>query len=42
MVWTGFIWPIAGSCEHDDEFPGSIECYEFLDLMSNYYLASGM
>jgi hypothetical protein len=36
-VWTGFSWlrmgPAVGSCEHGNEFSGSIKSVEFLDQL---------
>jgi len=31
---TGFIGPVAGSCQHSNESSGYIKCGEFLDQMS--------
>jgi hypothetical protein len=40
MVWTGFIWlsnaPVAGCCEHGEEYLGSIKGGEFLDPLNDY------
>jgi hypothetical protein len=33
-VWTGFMLPLAGSCDHGNEPLGSIKCWKFLECLS--------